>query len=230
MENIIEHYINRKKFSHCYLFYGSEEKATAYINKLANSIFCNNLNSCGKCYFCLLSKNNNPDFQRISFEKFSIENSRALIDSVFKTTILGGKKIYILKIGQATREAQNAMLKVIEEPPQNTYFLIYSRSFFDILDTLKSRAVVVFAASAEKENKNSVKIEKFLRLNTVERINFFSKIKDKEEAKNFILDLIGYLRSEKGKEKISFISLEKGFKLLNENMPMSLVGACLFLR
>lgn len=224
----MEYHISRKKFFHCYLFYGDEERAIAGINKLADSIFCENLSACGKCYFCRLSKNNNPDFQNYNFEKFGIENSRDLIGSVFKTPALGGKKIYILKIGQITREAQNALLKILEEPPKNTYFLIYSCSFFNILDTLKSRAVVVFAARAEKENKNSVKIEKFLRLNTVERINFFSKIKDKEEAKNFILDLIGYLRSEKGKEKISFISLEKGFKLLNENMPMSLVGACLF--
>lgn len=227
MERILESHIKRKKFCHGYLFYGNEEKAFAAMSKFAAHIFCEDLSACGTCYFCGLNKDNNPDFREIIQEKLGIDDSRDLIDSVFKTSAYGGKKIYILKIGHAMREAQNALLKILEEPPKNTYFLFYIRDFQNIIETLKSRMALVFCGA---ENRPEISLENFLKMNLIEKLDFFVKFKEREQAKDFILSLI----KERAVSQSAFVSvqelkkMEKGLKFIDENLPLSLVGLYIF--
>ena len=64
-------------------------------------------------------------------------------------------------------------------------------------------------------------------MNLDDKINFFSKIKDREDAKKFILDLAANLRAAKRNE-FDFKKFEEGILLLNANMPMNLIGLRMF--
>ncbi|MGL5820860.1 MAG: DNA polymerase III subunit delta' [Sarcina sp.] len=74
---------------------------------------------------------------------FKIANVREIISEVSKKPFEGDKKVIILYDGQKmTIEAQNALLKTIEEPPIGVYIIILTTSLDLILDTIKSRCQV----------------------------------------------------------------------------------------
>ena len=81
----------------------------------------------------------NPDFRVERFEVFGIDEARALKEAAERTAVTGGKKIFIAAANSMTREAQNALLKVLEEPPKDTHFFFVLPSAEALLPTLRSR-------------------------------------------------------------------------------------------
>ncbi|WP_068267616.1 hypothetical protein [Caviibacter abscessus] len=75
-------------------------------------------------------------------QKLKIDDIRNIIAKAAETSYTG-KKIFILDINGIKKEASNAMLKVIEEPPQNTYFILLTNTL-NILPTIKSRALKIY--------------------------------------------------------------------------------------
>ena len=74
---------------------------------------------------------------------FKISHVRELVSEVNKKPYEGDKKVIILYDGQKmTTEAQNALLKTIEEPPNGVYIIILTTSLDLILDTIKSRCQI----------------------------------------------------------------------------------------
>ena len=81
---------------------------------------------------------NNPDYYYYS--ELKMEDVRELIMRVSESSY-NNKKVYIIdKIEFAKKEVLNAILKVIEEPPKNVYFILLTRRM-DILETIKSRSI-----------------------------------------------------------------------------------------
>lgn len=221
MENVLNRHIKRKKFCHGYLFCGEKEKSFELIYKTARHIFCDDLSHCGKCYFCKIRElKQNPDFYFYDFPKFGVEESDNLISRVFKKSFNNGKKIFLVSIRQISKEAQNALLKILEEPPLNTYFLIYVLIPIDIIETLKSRLVVI--KSGQERILDGVPQE-FFKMNLLQKIDFFEGLKSRKEAKDFLLSLI------KGTQKENIGKLAEGIKLIDENLPLNLVGLSVFL-
>ncbi|MEN9524314.1 MAG: hypothetical protein RL536_383, partial [Candidatus Parcubacteria bacterium] len=93
----------------------------------------------------LLEKNNlvtntNPDFFDRPYETFTIDNAREL--KLFHNTrpvTPDGKKIFVLRMNGITVEAQNALLKLFEEPADYAHFFIIISSAHLLLPTVKSR-------------------------------------------------------------------------------------------
>lgn len=75
-------------------------------------------------------------------KKLKIDDIRNIIARSAETSYTG-KKIFILDISGIKKEASNAMLKLIEEPPQNTYFILLTNTL-NILPTIKSRALKIY--------------------------------------------------------------------------------------
>ncbi|MGL5067380.1 MAG: DNA polymerase III subunit delta' [Sarcina sp.] len=74
---------------------------------------------------------------------FKISHVRELVSEVNKKPYEGDKKVIILYDGQKmTIEAQNALLKTIEEPPNGVYIIILATNLELILDTIKSRCQI----------------------------------------------------------------------------------------
>lgn len=78
-----------------------------------------------------------------SSSSFGIDDVRNIINEVGKKPYEGDKKVLILyKCDKLTTQAQNALLKTIEEPPKGVYLILLSDSLDIILDTIKSRCQI----------------------------------------------------------------------------------------
>ena len=84
-------------------------------------------------------KKDYPEANHQKFERLGIEDSRALALDQSQTNWHGHKKIFILEINDATIEAQNALLKVLEEPTAETHFFLIVPSIEVLLPTVRSR-------------------------------------------------------------------------------------------
>lgn len=72
-----------------------------------------------------------------------IDDIRALIDDTNKRPYEGDKKVIIIYEGEKmTPQAQNALLKTIEEPPLGVHIIILTKSLDAILETIKSRCQI----------------------------------------------------------------------------------------
>ncbi len=83
---------------------------------------------------------------------FGIDDIRNIISEVNKKPYEGDKKVLILyKCDKLTTQAQNALLKTIEEPPKGVYLILLSDSLETILDTIKSRCQIYKLTPLTKE-------------------------------------------------------------------------------
>lgn len=74
---------------------------------------------------------------------FGVDDVREIIDEINKKPFEGDKKVIIIHQGnKLTIQAQNALLKTIEEPPTEVYIIILCESLELILDTIKSRCEI----------------------------------------------------------------------------------------
>ena len=95
----------------------------------------------------LISKNNidKIDIETISFEKsVGIGDIRGIAKKIYLKPIKSETKAIILKTYNGiTIEAQNALLKILEEPPDNTIIILMVPSLEQILPTILSRCKII---------------------------------------------------------------------------------------
>lgn len=105
------------------------------------------------------------DIINYSSEKssFGVDDVRDIIEEVYKKPFEKDKKVIIIYEGnKLTIQAQNALLKTIEEPPKGVYIIILCESLGLILDTIKSRCEIYKLKPLTKsELYEYIKIKKF---------------------------------------------------------------------
>lgn len=150
--NHLQNAIQMGKVSHAYIFngeVGAGKKTLA--SAFAMSLQCekHGTDPCMECDSCkrALSKNH-PDIITITHEKpnsIGIEDIRIqLIDDVSIKPYTGPYKIYILNEAEKlTLQAQNALLKTIEEPPAYAVILLLTENAEILLPTIRSRCVML---------------------------------------------------------------------------------------
>lgn len=137
------------RVAHCYMITGEKGLGKKTIAKaFAKSIQCECGNEpCGKCSSCIQVENeDHPDVIYVRHEKpntFSVDDIRdGLNRSIMIKPYKSEKKIYILEDGELlNQQAQNAMLKTIEEPPEYGVIIILTENSEAFLPTIKSRCV-----------------------------------------------------------------------------------------
>lgn len=73
-------------------------------------------------------------------KKFSVENAETVIEECTLRPVECSRKLFVVgDFSQATKEAQNKLLKVLEEPPESVCFLLGATSQFSVLPTVLSR-------------------------------------------------------------------------------------------
>lgn len=135
----------------------------------------------------------NPDFRLEEYEVLGIDEARALKEAAERTAVTAGKKVFIVSARGITKEAQNALLKIFEEPPGETHFFLIVPSFDTLLPTLRSRLCAIQYFTEGNANDWS-RGEKFLRdsvpvrLKTVQAmLKALEKEKDDKEDSTEIL-------------------------------------------
>lgn len=163
-EQIKEHLQNameRKKVSHAYIIQGERNAGKEFLAKVfAMALECENPQNgepCQECHSCKQAlSGNHPDIMFISHEKpnvIGVDDIRSQINGdVAIKPYRGPKKIYIMNEGEKmTVQAQNALLKTLEEPPEYAVILILTTNVESLLPTILSRCVVLNMKPAKDE-------------------------------------------------------------------------------
>ncbi|MDO8573970.1 MAG: hypothetical protein Q7R77_04465 [Candidatus Daviesbacteria bacterium] len=124
-------------------------------------------------------------------EKLGIAEARKIKKHFFlKSYSAKGRSVIIEDAGVMTIEAQNALLKTIEELPKDASFILGSTSESNLLPTILSRCEIIkIQETSDKRQDNKEEIEKLLNNSLEERFEYVEKTKNKEEL---LFSLVSY--------------------------------------
>jgi len=117
----------------------------------------------------------NPDFLHIHFKTLTVENAEYIRQSQERKSFDDTKKIFIIEADFITEEAQNALLKVFEEPTAGTHFFIISPQDI-LLPTLRSRMQVIQGETSRRSLTDSI-----LKLKLKDRLVKIKEMTDDED-------------------------------------------------
>ncbi|MDD3905958.1 MAG: DNA polymerase III subunit delta' C-terminal domain-containing protein [Candidatus Omnitrophica bacterium] len=158
------------KVSQAYMFVGPSGvgKKTAAINfaKALNCLDPKDGNSCDVCIQCRkIDAANHPDVRIFAPAKeegsFGIDIIRAVIGDINLKPYEARRKVYILDRAEAMRhEAQNALLKTLEEPASDSVLVLIVENADALVSTIRSRAKRVTFSALAPEEAERILIEK----------------------------------------------------------------------
>ncbi|MCM1046116.1 MAG: DNA polymerase III subunit delta [Candidatus Gastranaerophilales bacterium] len=154
-EQIKEHLqnaIEAKKISHAYIINGEKSSGKEFVSKVfAMTLQCEagGKDPCHECHSCKQAlSGNQPDIIYVSHEKpntISVEDIRVQVaNDVSIKPYSSPYKIYIVNEAEKmTTQAQNALLKTLEEPPEYAVILLLTANLESLLPTILSRCVLL---------------------------------------------------------------------------------------
>lgn len=156
-KNIIQYIgnaVKTDKVSHAYILNGEKGSGKKLLASLfAMSLQCQDReedgDACGRCQSCKQAMNNNqPDIIKVTHEKpntISIDDIREQVnhDIVIKPYSSRYKIYIIADADMMTVQAQNAILKTIEEPPEYAVIMLLTENAETLLPTIRSRCVML---------------------------------------------------------------------------------------
>jgi DNA polymerase-3 subunit delta' len=148
--------LDNKMLAHAYLFTGPEHLGKSLLaEKFLATILCQDYHAnaklqveslpCGQCIFCdQLNKGIHPDVYILKKEEdkknISVEQVREMQKFLYLTSFLNSYKIALIdKAEELSEGAQNALLKVLEEPRSKTILILITRDTKFLLPTIISR-------------------------------------------------------------------------------------------
>ncbi len=141
----IKNAVRENKVGHAYLFCGPRGTGkTTMARILAKAVNCENKSEapCGKCENCIAAaEGTHPDIIEINAaNETHVEDIRDLIDRARLAPMMGKQKIYIIdEVHQLSSAASSALLKTLEEPPENVIFVLATTDPQKLLPTIISR-------------------------------------------------------------------------------------------
>ena len=216
--------IKSGNISHSYLFVGkSGIGKKLFAREIAKKVMCLGDKTCESCI--KFDANSNPDFTMVvpDGKSIKIEQIRNLQSKIIEKPIISKKKVYIIDEAEVmSQESQNCLLKTLEEPPEYAMIILITSNESRILQTIKSRCVIIKFEDLKKEDiKKAINIqdEELIKLcdGSLEKAD---KIQEKKEIYYKLKELVNYF--EKGtmidvlnNAEILYSSKEDIFSLLD---------------
>ncbi len=131
----------------------------------------------------------NPDIITFQFGLLSVDDARRVNENAIQAPIVGDTKVIIIAASRAYHEAQNALLKLFEEPPTGTYLFLVLPTLGSLLPTFRSR-VQVLQTSLSIDGRPKIRIypeaEDFMKADKEKRSVMIKKLangKDEDERR-----------------------------------------------
>ncbi|MDP1604502.1 MAG: DNA polymerase III subunit [Legionella sp.] len=145
--NRFEAHRQQQRLSHALLIIGSlHMELRTFATQMAAALLCKQtITPCGACQSCqLISIGEHPDLNYIIPEKsgsvIKIEQVRLLQNIIYTSAQLSDVRVVIIEPAEKMNSsASNALLKILEEPPANTYFILIAEQISTIPPTIISR-------------------------------------------------------------------------------------------
>lgn len=161
---------------------------------------------------------NNPDVAVLRYGLFSVADARRVADTAAGAPFAGDTKAVIISASRAYHEAQNALLKLFEEPPPGTYLFLILPSLGGLLPTLRSRVQTLDTKGGGTKPAVSEAAEKFMRATREKRTAMIKKLtsgKDEEERRELRDEAIAILN---GIEAAAYTSVLEGLTFQNAEL------------
>ena len=210
IKQVLLNSVENNKTSHSYLFVGIEGIGKKMIaTELAKMLLClDEKKYCNKCKSCIeFNSNNNPDFLCIEPDgnSIKIEQIRYIQKKIQEKPIISNKKVYIINdADKMTGEAQNCLLKTLEEPPEYATIILIGANENAFLTTIKSRCMIIHFNRIEndeikrylEENYNMYNISQNMLETFQGSIGKAKVLKDKQEQYSNLEDIINSLEKK----------------------------------
>tara|TARA_B100001105_G_scaffold253136_1_gene246096 strand:+ start:1152 stop:2120 length:969 start_codon:yes stop_codon:yes gene_type:complete len=166
-----ELFLDELRMPHAYIFYGTQtQEINKFVDELIKSILCSQPSeenfACGKCQDCLWSKTNHPDLkivesssdkdENLNSDVLNVANAREVKKFLELTSHqANGKKIVAVYDAERLNiAASNALLKIIEEPPNDCLIIFTVNDIASLLPTITSRCrLITFPKPSIKDAK-----------------------------------------------------------------------------
>lgn len=222
-----------KDVPHAFLFYGpkglGKTSAARIVAKIVNCerlvnkrLASSLIEPCNKCHQCTsITNGTNLDVLEIdAASNRGIDEIRDLREKIKLAPVRAHKKIYIIdEVHMLTREAFNALLKTLEEPPSHIMFILCTTEPEKLPETIASRCFTVNFKRADEEEiirslsriikKESISIDK----NVVVKVAKMSDGSFRDGAK-----ILEQMRALAGKKKITSLLLEKEYQSYQQTL------------
>jgi DNA polymerase III delta prime subunit len=210
MDQIRESFNQTGKLHHAYCLVGDREQVLIELD-----IFLQK--------YLKFKTKGSPDFWCGEFNVLKVDDCRKIGESHLSQPV-GDQKMFVIAANSITKDAQNSLLKIFEEPAAHTTFFLVMPSDADLLPTLKSRLIVSKSETSAK-NSSSLSAKKFLLVGVGERLNMITKVmKDIKDEKSVKADVIAFLKEldksmAKKKDHRAVTDIEKAISYASDESP-----------
>lgn len=173
IKSTVLNFVSTGRLPHALLIEGeSADDKNALAEFIATAAVCGKENApCGACLNChQASVRTHPDITRVCAlegkKNLTVDQIRKLRADAFVKPHSADRRVFIIEDAHRMNEqAQNALLKVLEEPPQNVVFILSCPSKTLLLDTIISRCVLLSLHSAAEHTTDYIETaEQFIKL------------------------------------------------------------------
>ncbi len=187
----LREHINKDNLHHAYLIEGDREEMITEIISILENLG--------------IEMSGNSDFARISLDSFKVEDARNLKSFAGERASSASKKIFLISANNMLLEAQNTLLKMFEEPIENTHFFLTVPDTSALLGTFLSRFYVI----KTKNEVDSLLAEQFIKMPLIKRIDFIKELLQEPEEEDEEGNEIIVLNSARAKALKFLNSLEE---------------------
>lgn len=181
MDQIQEAYAKSGVLHHAYLVLGESAHAREAVFSFLRSVL--NVSPVG-----------NPDVTSLHFASLGVDDARYLGELASRKAF-GAQKFFVVSFSFVTTEAQNALLKLLEEPTAGTHFFLLTHGKGTLLPTVLSRLNDITLSHASSEALGKA----FLSATKAERVKLIKPIidaKDKEAVEVLTAQLLSELQAQ----------------------------------
>jgi len=149
---------NANALPHAVIIEGDDNRylASKYYAKCA--VCDGNIKPCDECNHCIKAeKNIHPDIIELhpsgAMKAYPVDEIRRIREDAFVLPNEARAKVYIFNdVDNISIRSQNALLKILEEPPKSVVFVLNCKSKAHLLDTIISRAITISVGNSEDDN------------------------------------------------------------------------------